>query len=174
MRQLTGREKILAFAVGGIAIFVLNAIFLNYLIKQHTLIRGEIDTRNREWESMQVVFKERELWQQREAWITENQPKLTNENSAGVQLLDFAKDTARKHSVTMENPVIGVLERDPAHRGVPVSFETKSSWPSLIKFLAEIQQPEQFIVFDTANIQIEPTDPTMIRGQFRMSRWYAP
>jgi len=174
MRQLNPREKVMAAAVGGIAFLLINAAFLNYVLRQQARIRAEIATQTAELSSIQKVAGERDLWQQREDWITQTQPKLTNEGGAGVQLLDSIKEIARNHQVTIENPIIGVMERDGFHRAVPVSLETKSSWPALVAFLAQVQRPDQFIVFDNVNIQIEATDATQIRGRFRMSRWYAP
>lgn len=41
-------------------------------------------------------------------------------------------------------------------------------------FLYEMQAPERFIVFESANLQIDQDDKTQIRGKFRIAKWYAP
>src|SRR5205823_6349612 len=102
------------------------------------------------------------------------QPKLVNEGSAGVELLDYVKSVAKKSDVVLENPAIGSPAKAQFYRSVPVNIETKSSWATLIRFLESIQQPEQFIVFETANVAIDPADPAMMRGKFKIARWYAP
>lgn len=174
MRHLTRREKRLSYAVGGVLFVVFNFAFINYLTKQHAMVKAQFAAKTSEWQTMQGLFTERELWEKRQAWIEATQPKLENEGAAGVQLLDQVKDAAKANGVTLENPAIGTLEKSSYYRSTPVNFETKSSWPALMKFLSGVQQPEQFIVVDNANIQIEAADTTLIRGKFRVSRWYAP
>jgi hypothetical protein len=43
-----------------------------------------------------------------------------------------------------------------------------------VRFLHDVQQPEGFVVFESVNLQIEPSDPTMMRGKFKIARWFAP
>jgi hypothetical protein len=37
-----------------------------------------------------------------------------------------------------------------------------------------VQAPDAFIVFESANIAIDSSDPTQMRGKFKVARWYAP
>jgi hypothetical protein len=174
MRQLTQREKYLGGAVGGVLFLLLTVVFINYLVRQHVRLTGELRTKSNELKTMRVLVAERALWEQREAWLDQFQPKLVNESSAGVQLLDRLKEAGRANGVTVENPAIDTLERSNFYRSTPVSFETKSAWPALIRFLASVQQPEAFLEFETVNIQIDPADPTQIRGKFRIGCRYQP
>ncbi len=174
MRTLNPREKTLSLLVGGVFFLLINLVFIRYIVNQRALVKAEFAAQTQEWESMQKMLEERSLWEKREAWLAAKQPKLTNESGAGVELLDSIKTAAKAENVTIENPAIANPEKAPQYRASPVNFETKSSWPALIKFLAAVQQPERFVVFDSANIQIETSDPTLIRGKFRVSRWYAP
>jgi hypothetical protein len=36
-----------------------------------------------------------------------------------------------------------------------------------------VQQPEAFIVFENVNLAIDSGDPTMMRGKFKIARWFA-
>ena len=174
MRTLNQREKLLSFAVGGVLFLLINLGFVRYLVNQHAIVKADYAARTQDWESMQKLLDERGLWDKREAWLAATQPKLANESAAGVELLNTLKTAAKTEGVTLENPAIGTIEKSIYYRSSPVNFETKSAWPALIKFLATVQQPDRFVVFDSANIQIEAGDPTLIRGKFRVSRWYAP
>lgn len=174
MRRLSARERVLSLAVGGVFFTLLTFGLISYLLRQHTTLQATLASKEGEWRTMQLLVAERGLWEQRDAWISEKQPKLANEGSAGVQLLDQIKGAARVHAVTVENPAIGAPETAEFYRTTPVNFETKSPWPALVKFLHALQQPEKFLVLDSANIQIDPTDPAMIRGKFRAAIWYAP
>jgi len=55
-----------------------------------------------------------------------------------------------------------------------VMVDTHSSWPDLIGFLYAVQKPDQFIVCESANLQVDPADQTKMLGHFKIARWYAP
>jgi hypothetical protein len=174
MRQLNQREKYLSGAVGGVLFLLLTVVFINYIVRQHVRLTGGVRTKSAELKAMRILVSERELWEKREAWLDQFQPKLVNESGAGVQLLDRVKEAARTNNVTVENVAIGTLERSHFYRSTPLSFDTKSAWPALIQFLASLQQPEAFLEMETANIQIDPADPTKMRGKFRIACRYQP
>jgi hypothetical protein len=37
-----------------------------------------------------------------------------------------------------------------------------------------VQRPEEFVVFENVNLAIDGSDPTMMRGKFKIARWFAP
>jgi hypothetical protein len=37
-----------------------------------------------------------------------------------------------------------------------------------------VQQPESFVVFESVTLNIDPADPTQMRGKFKIARWFAP
>jgi len=61
-----------------------------------------------------------------------------------------------------------------AATAISVELQTKSTWPALITFLEHLQGPEQFIVVESANLRVDTSDPTMMRGNFKIAKWYAP
>jgi hypothetical protein len=121
----------------------------------------------------EVFVRERDLWQQREEWLRQHQPRLTNPGEASA-LLDQVRQIAQKHNVLVERPALGGVEPSPNHQSVSVTVETKSPWEPLVRFLYEVQQPESFVVFESVNLAIESGDPTQMRGKFRIARWFAP
>jgi hypothetical protein len=80
---------------------------------------------------------------------------------------------ADKHNVLIENPQIGSGDNTSTHQSVWASIETKSHWDQLVHFLYDVQQPEAFIVFENVNLVIDSTDPTMMKGKFKIARWFA-
>ena len=174
MKQMSAREKTLAAMVGAVVFVLVNLLLVSHFVKQRAALRTRYTSENMQWKALQVLFAERDLWAKRDAWVQEKQPKLGNEGSAGVQLLDQIKGVAKQFDIVLENPAIGTPAKGKSYRSVPVNIETKCSWEALIKFLAAIQKPDQFIVFESANIRIEPSDPSLMRGKFRIARWYAP
>jgi hypothetical protein len=44
----------------------------------------------------------------------------------------------------------------------------------LFIFLYDVQQPDAFVVFESVNLVIDSNDATMMRGKFKIARWFAP
>ncbi len=172
--QLSSREKNLSVIVGAITFVLLTYFVFDYFVKSKARLSADLVAKTRQLKTMQMLSSEKALWEQRDAWLREKQPVLANPDSAGVQLLDQVKDLARKHGVLLDNPRIREAARKPEYTAIGVEIETKSQWRALIAFLGELQTPEQFIVLDGANLKIDATDPTQMRGKFKIARWYAP
>ena len=171
---LSSREKNLSILVGAITFLAVTFFIGDYFLKNHTRLSAEVAAKTRQLETMKKLSGEKDLWEQREAWLREKQPKLVDEDGAGVKLLDHLKQLATKNQVLLDSPVIRPPVRKPDYTAIGVEIETKSSWPALIAFLGQLQTPEQFIVLDTANLKIDAKDPTQMRGRFKVARWYAP
>ncbi len=171
---LSPREKYLAMAVGGIVLVVLNIGLLSAFARKNTDLRAELATRKMEWSAMQQLLEDQELWAKRNAAIDAKQPKMGNENAAGVELLDTIRGLAKSANVTLENPSFGAAVKTPWARVIPVTVDTRSTWPDLVTFLRQVQQPDQFIVIESASMQVDPGDATKMRGHFRIARWFAP
>jgi Tfp pilus assembly protein PilO len=172
--SMSKRERVLAFLVGGTVFLLLNLFLLTAIARKQTSLRNELSTRRNDWASIQQLLAERDLWKQRDAWLDSKQPKLTNETTDYVQLLDQLRDLAKQHDITLENPTAGSPEKTQWYHSVSVNMETRSSWQSLIAFLQAVQTPERFMVFESANIQIDGEDATKMHGTFKIARWYAP
>ncbi len=172
--QLSGREKNLSIIVGAVVFLFVTFFVVDYFLKNKARLNADLTAKGRQLKTMQTLSAEKALWEQRVAWLSDKQPKMTNPDSAGVQLLDQVKELAKKHTVLLDNPVIRPPTKKPDYTAIGVEIDTKSSWKAIISFLGELQTPEQFIVLDTANLKIDATDPTQMRGKFKIARWYAP
>jgi type II secretory pathway component PulM len=172
--QMSARERNLVMIVGAIALVFITYFVGDYFLKSRARLLAERDTKARQLKTMEALSAEKPLWEQRDAWLSAKQPKLSNEDTAGVQLLDQIKELAKKHGVMIENPVIGRPNRRPEYTGIGVDIETKSPWSGLIAFLTELQTPDQFIVLELANLKKDAADQTQMRGKFKIARWYAP
>ncbi len=173
-RSMSSREKRLAGFVGAIFFIFLTWMLVDGYLSQRTQLRSQIESRNKQLRMARSLAQEAQFWQQRDEWIRAHQPTLTNGDQAGVQLLERVKELARKHSVTLENPVLRGSERQPAYTAVAVDVETKCSWTALIAFLHDLQSPEQFIALENSNLKIDGADATQMRGHFKIARWFAP
>ena len=173
--NLSTRERVLAIVVGASIFLLLNLLLLNVLLKRHARAREDIATARVELDALKELGAERDRWATRSEWLTTRQPKLENESTAGVELLAQVKSQANAAGIpTLEKQDFVPMERTPTHQAVTITLETRSSWAALISFLHGLQHPEQFIVLDSVEIEVDSADPTLMRGRYRISKWYAP
>jgi hypothetical protein len=171
--RMNRRERILSCVVGGALFLLLNLFIWNWLFGALGRARAQLATRQTARAEQVVYMKERDLWTKRDQWLTQHQPTLKNAAEAST-LLDQLKGVAGKYKVLIQNPAIGSGETTPNHQTVFASIDTKSPWPPLVHFLYDVQQPESFVVFESVNLMIDSGDPTMMRGKFKIARWFAP
>jgi len=174
---MSGREKTLSLLVGAAALLFVTFFVVDYFLKNKARLNADLTSKTRQLKSLQTLQADKALWEQRDAWLLEKQPKLVNQDGAGVDLLGQVKELGKKHVVLIDSSrLLPAAARKAELPYVPVGIEieTKSTWRALIAFLSELQTPEQFIVLDSANLKIDAADATQMRGKFKIARWYAP
>ena len=172
-QRMNPRERKLALLVAGALFLLINLVVWSKLFGMVANTREELAQRKAARAEQRTLMKERDLWTRRDQWLKEHQPTLKSAVEAST-LLEKVKEVAGKHNVLIENPAIGAGDATPDHQSVFASFETKSPWPPLVHFLFDVQQPEAFIVFENFQLHIDNSDPTMMRGRFRIARWFVP
>jgi hypothetical protein len=174
MNRLSQREKVLSFLVGGAVLLLVNLFVLQYFFNTQAQFRRDAVKKQAQLKMMTGLMRDQALWQQRDNELRSRQPRVENENRAGTDLLLHVQDVAKKHTVLVEQPVIGNPTRNPEYTAVNVNIETKSTWKSLVEFLHALQGPDEFIVLESANLRIDTQDQTQMRGRFKISKWFAP
>jgi hypothetical protein len=171
--RMNPRERILAALVAGAIFLLLNLYVWGKLLSSLDQARADLVARQSTRKTQEVYIKERDVWEKRAQWLKEHQPVLKGPGEAST-LLDQIKQIAGKHNVLIENPAIGTGDSTPERQSVFASIEVKSPWPPLVRFLYDVQQPESFVVFESVTLNIDPGDPTMMRGKLKIARWFAP
>jgi hypothetical protein len=173
IERMNKRERMLAMIVGGAFFLLVNLLIWSSLSGALQRTRVELRTRQAARAEQTVFLRERKMWEKRDEWLKKNQPALKSPVEAST-LLDEVKQVAGKHNVLIENPAIGSGDSTPNYQAVFATVETKSPWPPLVQFLYDVQKPESFVVFESVNLAIDSADPTMMRGKFKIARWFAP
>jgi hypothetical protein len=171
--RMNQRERMLASIVGGVVFLFINLFIWSWIFGAIGRAQAELADRKAQRQQQAVFMKERDLWTKREQWLQQHQPVFKGAGEASTLLEQQLKPVAAKYNVLIENPQIGSGESTPDHQSVWASIETKSHWDDLIHFLYDVQQPDAFIVFENVNLIIDPGDPTMMRGKFKVARWFA-
>lgn len=172
-QRMNPRERKLAGIVAGAIFLLLNLLIWSKLFGALSNAQAELALRKATRSEQSLYIKEKDLWARRDQWLKKQQPTLKSAVEAST-LLDQLKEIAGKHSVLIEKPAIGAGDSTPNYQSVFASIETKSPWPPLLRFLFDVQQPESFVVFESVQLQIDSADPTMMRGKFKIARWFAP
>jgi hypothetical protein len=172
-QRMTQRERRLALIVAGGLFLLINLLIWSKLFSTLGNARAELALRKAARDEQRLYMAQRDLWAGRDKWLKEHQPILKSAVEAST-LLEQVKQLAGKHNILIENPAIGAGDSTPERQSVFASFETKGAWPPLVQFLYDIQQPEAFIVFESVQLHVDNADPTMMRGKFKMARWFAP
>ena len=169
--RLNQRERLLALLVGGILFLLLNYLIWSALLGMSANLRADWAAQTSARAAQKVYLDEYQMWKHRAEWLKIHQPILTNPAEAST-LLTQVQQIAGKYSVQIENPQIGGVEKAPTHQSVSATIETKSGWEPLVHFLYDVQQPEAFIVFENVNLLIDSGDPTIMRGRFKIAKWF--
>ena len=172
-QRMNQRERRLALIVAGALFLLINLLIWSKLFGMLGNARGELALRKATRSEQSLYINERGLWARRDQWLKQHQPTLKSAVEAST-LLDQVKEIAGKHNILIEKPAIGAGDSTPDHQSVFASFETKSPWPPLVHFLFDVQQPESFVAFESVQLQIDSADPTMMRGKFKIARWFVP
>jgi len=173
--MMTSRERGLAMIVGAIGFVALNAFVVDYFLKNQTRLQTELARNTAAISAMRRQLAEKPLWDQRDAWLQAKQPRLSSsEDVAGGQLLEHVKDVTKKNAVQIVTQSLRLPAHLADYSAISVELETTSTWPSMIGFMRELQGPEQFTVFEAADLKVDDKDATQMRGNFKIAKWFAP
>jgi hypothetical protein len=171
--RMNQRERLLALVVVGILFVLINLFIWSALFGMSAGARAAYAEQHAARAEQKVYLEEEKMWRKRADWLKKHQPKSNNPAEAS-SLLTLVKEIAGRYDVQIENPQIGPVETAPSHQSVSATFETKSGWEPLVHFLYDAQNPDAFIVFENVNLMVDPSDPTVMQGRFKIAKWFAP
>ena len=182
--RLNPRERVLLLVMGGAVLFIVNLILLSFLLRHTRDLNLQYAEKSQELDREQLFAAQKaDLWSPRSAWLQKSQPMLVNRAFASTELLETVKNLAQANMVvvtnqsfpnppsnTPGNPSGGNADYQP----ITVKVDTQSDWKSVVRFIAKVQDPAAFLVFEEATLRADPSDPNIMRGVFVVSKWYAP
>lgn len=177
--RLSVRERKLLLVVGVAVFVVLNLLVIRGLLRSIIELRAQWSARSMTATAAKALLSQSSLWEKRAAWLNEKQPSIgAGRDRASIDLLNDLETLTRNNGLLLDAPpVINPADKigaDAAFQSVSVSIDTKGTWASIARFLHSVQQPERFIVFESATVQSDPTDSNLLRGKFRIAKWYKP
>lgn len=177
--RLSVRERKLLLIVATAVFVVLNLLVIRALLRSINELRTQWNARSMTASASKALLSQSDLWAKRAAWLNEKQPAIgAGRDRASIDLLNDLETLTRNNGLLLDAPpVINPAEKigaDASFQSVSVSIDTKGTWAAIARFLHTVQQPERFIVFESATVQSDPTDSNLLRGKFRIAKWYKP
>ena len=171
--QMSKREKAMATVVGVVLAVVLNFFLVKFFVGklrefnlQQTVAGSGIDF-------LKKQETERALWSERDAWLNNNMGVVGDPQVASRQLSEAIRDSARKHTVTLEVPNAGVPGKQAAYTSLPLRIEAKAEWKSMFEFISDLQAPGNFHVFEQLELRVDPADKTKLRASMTLAKWFS-
>jgi hypothetical protein len=173
MTEMSQREKVLSWIVGGVMFFVLNIFAVKFLMDNYrklTTTRAEVEGKIA---GLRLQESQRDLWAQRDLWLNNSLTAMGDSDVANRQLIAAVQGVAKKHTVTLEAPQPGVPLRQQLYTVLSIKLEAKAAWTQMFDFMQELQAPGQFISVE-GELKVDPTDKTQLRAALTVSKWYSP
>jgi hypothetical protein len=109
-----------------------------------------------------VDLVESDLWAQRMAWISAHESPLDNEGDAKAQLLETVLKGARDNKLEIVEQSLNDVQHGAAGAQVNVSVKVKGSMDALVKWLVDLQKPEQFFAISSFSLHADQDQKSMV------------
>ena len=174
MRALTAKEKRLLVGLLAAIFVLLNVLGLQAFIeRQRALQKSIADLEVLAAESRDLVAQKNE-WDERAAWLDANQPEDdTTTTDDDAKFYEFVESSAKKHGLQYTRKDGGTMPGEGPYAEVFDSSQVKGNMESLVKWLSELQQPEDFRAIKRLSIKSAPEPPDVI-CDIEVARWYRP
>jgi hypothetical protein len=158
------------------ALLVIFASFIG--IKQFKSWRSRMDEREHRLSLQRIeadaLMQDAPLWKQRDAWISEHQPRYESESETTQELLDFATRQAAQAGLTVESKQYQKPRDSAHHRQFGVTLVVKGKFPQVFRWIYDLQTPTSFRVVPYLKVIPDKDDPQSVVCSIQFWRWYQP
>jgi hypothetical protein len=173
MRALTAKEKRLLIGLLGALFVLLNAVGLQAFLNRQRALQSNIVRLQSQLEEGRALLAEKDFWRERASWLDEHQPPddiTTTDDDA--KFYEFVETSAKNAGLTYTRRDAGNQTDAGAYAEVFDSSQVKGNMKSLVKWLAELQQPTAFRA--VKQIAVKSGEPPEVIAEVEVARWYRP
>ena len=172
--KMNRRERLMLGAVVSLLVVVASIFMVNAFIANRAEFRDRLSATKAKIDLLKKRESERDLWAKRDAWLTQNLPKLGDADVANKALRESVLNIARQHSVILEAPAPGIPSQQPNRTSLSIRLEAKGTWADMFEFLRELQGPDRFIAFEGCELKVNREDKTLFSASLNVAQWFAP
>lgn len=119
------------------------------------------------------LLAEAGMWSERLGWLRTAQPQMSNVNRANSDLDKALLDSAKRHSVVIENKQLQEPVETAHFHQVGETLLVKTEIKPLFQWLHEMLSPDTFHMVSHLTIMPLPEDPTKVSATIHISRLYS-
>jgi hypothetical protein len=173
LRRLTKNERRL-LTLFGLAIFVMaNFYGISYLLDTESELTQQLDELKATAKTNQIWLKEKQFWLTRKQWIEHQQPRVGSGQVPQSELLQSVIASAQANQLVIQEQSFAESKNTPNYQAVGVKLKLSGNLENVVKWLAELQQPEKFQAVTNFSLKSEE-QPPKVSLELEVARWYSP
>ena len=173
MRKWTKGEKRLSLVLG-VAILVMGTFYLvSYLLDIESDLGLKIRGLEANANTDQVWLREKQFWLDRKQWIDQKQPRAAAGAVPQSELLQSLTTSAQNHKLTIQEQSFADAKSTANYQAVAVRLKLTGTLEDVVRWLAEVQQPEKFQAVTNFSLKSQAKPPA-VDLELEVARWYSP
>jgi hypothetical protein len=160
--QVTKNEKFLLVCLFAVAFCVGNFFGYRWLVQKQQSLDLSLATMKADQAEAKVDLQESALWSHRKAWISSQQPAMTDEGDAKAAVLEQVLKGARDNKLEIVDQSLNDVQHGAAGTRVNVSVKVKGPMQALVEWLTALQKPEQFFAISSFSLKADQDQKSMV------------
>ena len=170
--QSSKNEKFLLSILAAIVFVSGNYFGYRWLSQKQSSLQLDYVQLQADQAEAKVDLLESATWAQRKAWIHDHEPPLGDEGAAKAQVLDFVEKGIRDNKLDlMDQQILDEVEHGAGGTRINVSVKVKGSMQALVKWLTDLQQPDQFYAVSFKDLKADEDAKSMV-CTLQISRYF--
>jgi hypothetical protein len=162
MRPLTKNEKILLPVLALVVFGGINFFGYKWLAQRQGALALQEPVLRAQQTASEAELEQAPLWQERRQWLEAHEPALGDEGDTKAQVLATLLKGARDHHLDILEQTINDTTHGPGGARVNVAVRVKGSMEGLARWLAELQQPQDFYAVTLFSLKADEDQKSMV------------
>jgi hypothetical protein len=173
LRRLTKSEKRLSILFG-LAVFAMASFYgISYLLDTENNLARQLSELEATGKTNQIWLREKQFWLTRKQWIDRQQPRVVTGKVPQSELLQAVTASAQANQLVIQEQSFAELKNTANYQSVAVKLKLSGNLENVVKWLAELQQPEKFQAVTNFSLKSEE-QPPKVNLELEVARWYSP
>lgn len=179
---LTQREKKLLAACISALVLMATFIILKQFLDRRTAVLAKIAALENEKRENEGYLADRDFWEKRSAWLTQNMPVTESLGTAQAQLLEEIQNVALDYQLQVQKQQLLPDSADAkanaaVYREVAVEVRIRGDQTTVLGWLASLQSPEKFQAIKQLELEIDAKakeKTPQVLCNLVLARWFKP
>jgi hypothetical protein len=161
--QVTKNEKTLLWVLAAMIFVGGNYFGYRWLAQRQSSLQLAYLQLKADQAEAKVDLQESDQWAQRQMWIRDHEPPLGDEGETKAAVLNYVVKGARDHKLDVaDQEIVNDVQRGPGGTRVTVSIKVKGSMLDLVKWLTDLQKPDQFYAVSSFSLKADQDEKSMV------------